>query len=122
LDTFTKLPGPSRVVILQDADHNHFCDGIDVGHSWFKELTMANAEIFGTEETDWVGVARTIPPFEELVDPDAAYALWRGVTVAHFDATLRATADAKELLSHHVVPAAANIGARVLTMARNQPT
>ena len=121
LDTFSKLRGPSRVVILQDADHNHFCDGIDVGHAWFKELTMANAEILGTEETDWIGVARTIPPFEELVDPEATYALWRGVTVAHFDATLRSSPDATELLALDLVGAAAGVGARVLTMARNEP-
>ena len=121
LDTFAKLRGPARAVILQDADHNHFCDDIDVGHAWFKDLTMANAEILGTEETDWVGIARTIPPFEELVDPDAAYALWRGSTVAHFDATLRASSDASDLLSHRLESEAARVGARVLTMARNEP-
>ena len=120
LDTFAKLPGPSRLVILQDADHNHFCDGIEVGHAWFRDLTLGNAEVFGTDEVDWPGIARTIPPFEELVDPQATYALWRGVTVAHFDASLRASADADDLLAHHLVDAAAGIGARVLTIARNQ--
>ena len=121
LDTFSRLPGPSRLVILQDADHNHFCDGIDVGHAWFRDLTMANAEMFGTEETDWVGIARTIPPFDDLVDPEATYALWRGVTVAHFDASLRGSSDATELLSDRLTEAAGELGARVLTLARNQP-
>ena len=120
LDTFAKLKGPSRALILQDADHNHFCDGIEVGHAWFKELTLANAEILGTEEVDWVGIARTIPPFEELVAPDAAYALWRGASVAHFDATLRASHDAGDLLAQSLVQEAARVGARVLMMARNE--
>jgi hypothetical protein len=120
LDTFAKLKGPSRALILQDADHNHFCDGIEVGHAWFKELTLANAEILGTEEVDWVGIARTIPPFEELVAPDAAYALWRGASVAHFDATLRASRDAGDLLAQSLVQEAARVGARVLMMARNE--
>ena len=120
LDTFSRLAGPSRMVILQDADHNHFCDGIDVGHAWFRDLTLGNAELFGTDEVDWTGIARTIPPFEELVDPDATYALWRGVTVAHFDATLRASAEADDLLANRLVDEAARIGARVLTLTRNQ--
>lgn len=121
LDTFAKLPGPSRMLILQDADHNHFCDGIDVGHAWFKDLTLANADKFGTDETDWVGIARTIPPFEELVDPEAAYAIWRGATVAHLDATLRSSSRAGDLLAHHLVDEAARVGARALTIARNGP-
>ena len=82
---------------------------------------MANAEILGTDETDWLGIARTIPPFEELVDPEAAYALWRGATVAHFDATLRSSSDAADLLTTRLVQEAARIGARALTMTRNDP-
>jgi hypothetical protein len=40
--------------------------------------------------------------------------------VAHFDATLRASRDAGDLLAKNFVQEAASVGARVLTMARNE--
>jgi hypothetical protein len=122
LDSVAKLPGPTRLLDLQDTYHNHFCDGIDVGHAWFKYLTMANADKFGIEETDWVGIARTIPPFDELVDPEAAYAIGRCETVAHLDATLRSSSRAGDLLAHHLVDEAARVGACALTVAHQQLT
>lgn len=116
LDLFERIPGPKRMVILLDADHNHFCDDIEVGHEWFFELTMAMAERFGTDEVDWPGIARTIPPITELVSPEATYALWRGVTVAHFDAALGGSVAAADLLENDLVRAAGGQGATVVSI------
>ena len=115
LGLFSRISGAKRMVILQDADHNHFCDDIAVAHEWFRELTLANAEYMGTSESDWPAIARAIPPLQELTAPDVTYQLWRGVTVAHFDATLRSSSAAADLLSNRLPAAARNFGARIIT-------
>lgn len=115
-ELFSRMNCDKRMVILLDADHNHFCDDIEVGHEWFFELTMAMGDRFGTDEVDWPGIARTIPPITELVSPEATYALWRGAAVAHFDSVLGSSEDAARLLDNDLVHAAKGLGASVVSI------
>lgn len=117
LGMFSRIKGDKRMVILQDADHNHFCDDIDVAHEWFKELTLANETYMEPGEADWPAIAKAILPLAELTPPEPTYTLWRGVSTAHFDATLRGSAEAANLLNSSLTQAAQSFGARVVTFA-----
>lgn len=117
LDMFSRIRTTKRMVILQNADHNHFCDDIDVAHAWFKDLTLANVDYMGTEDTDWPAIARAIRPLEELTQPEATYTLWRGVSVAQLDAVLKGSKKAARLLDRDLTSAAATFGARIVTFS-----
>ena len=117
LGMFSRIPGNKRMVILQNADHNHFCDDIDVAHQWFKELTLANVEYMGTEEADWPAIARAILPLSELTPPEPTYTLWRGVCTAHLDATLRGSSEAADLLDNSLASETKRFGAPIITFA-----
>jgi len=117
LDMFSRIKNKKRMVILQNADHNHFCDDLDIAHSWFKDLTLANADFMGTEETDWPAIARAIRPLEELTPAAPTYELWRGVCVAHLDAVLGGSSDAARLLDGDLTSVAASFGARIVTFS-----
>jgi hypothetical protein len=104
------------MVILLDADHNHFVDDIPTSHTWYRELTYTLAKVYPDGEANWKAIAQSILPIEDLVDPEVAYALWRGLTVAHFDATLRRSPDAVDLLENRLRHEARRLGATVLTI------
>jgi dienelactone hydrolase len=114
LGMFARFQGPSRMVILLDADHNHFVDDIPNSHTWYRELTWELAKTYPDGDTNWAAIAQTIAPIEDLVDPEVAYALWRGMTVAQFDAYLRGRPEAQQLLDEQLRTEAARIGASVL--------
>lgn len=111
-----RVPGPARMVILRNADHNHFVDDIPTSHTWYREITTALAASEKSGEANWAAIAESIAPIEELVDPDTAYALWRGLTVAQFDAHLRKNLAARELLTHGIRAAGERLGGRVFTL------
>ncbi|MBI5087314.1 MAG: hypothetical protein HZB15_00140 [Actinobacteria bacterium] len=116
LGMFARFSGPSRMAILLDADHNHFVDDIPTSHAWYRELTWELAKTYPDGDTNWAAIAQTIAPIEDLVDADVAYELWRGLTVAQFDAHLRDRPEARQLLEERLRAEAARVGARVLTI------
>lgn len=116
LGMFARFNGPSRMVIMLDADHNHFVDDIPTSHTWYRELTWELAKVYPDGPTNWGAIAETIAPIDELEDPDVAYELWRGLTVAQFDAYLRDRPEAQRLLDEHIRTEAARIGADVLVI------
>jgi len=116
LGMFARFQSPSKMVILLNADHNHFVDDIPTSHTWYRELTWDLAKAYPDGETNWAAIAQSIAPIEELVDPEVAYELWRGLTVAQFDAHLRGRPEARQLLDEQLRGEAERIGARVLTI------
>lgn len=120
--TIAKLPGAPRVVILLDADHNHFVDDIETGHEWFREFTRSLAVADPDSGVDWARIADNIGPYSELTPADVAYELWRGLTVAHFDAHLRQDGAAADLLGHELAATAADRGASIVTFTRPEVT
>ena len=122
LHTIANLPGAPRVVILLDADHNHFVDDIEMGHEWFREFTRALAVADPDSGVAWDRIADDIGPFSELTPAEIAYELWRGLTVAHFDASLRRDERAATLLGDHLTSTAAERGASIITFVREEAT
>ena len=119
MELIARIPTPPRVVVMRNADHNHFVDEIETGHEWFREFTKSLARAYPDAPTRWAKIADNIGPFSELSPAEPAYTLWRGLTVAHFDAELTGNADAAALLSNDLTSTAAAFGASIVTFVRS---
>lgn len=90
------VPDTRRMIVLLDGDHNHFVDNIEAGHQWMREFFDRCAETF--PGSGWEIIARVCRPFSELAPAEPTEELWRGLTVAHFDAVLKGIAAAADLV------------------------
>ncbi len=91
-ELYDRTISPKRMVILDNADHMHFCDQMEQIHELFR---MMPPPIFDQ-------VASSIKPIGELCAPDGAYAYVRGLGLAHMDAHLRGDESAARLLAGDV--------------------
>jgi predicted dienelactone hydrolase len=100
-DIAARITGPRRLVVLENADHLHFCDRIEEVHELFRAMPPPGA---------FARLAQSILPIAELCAPDRAYAFVRGLALAHFDAALKADAGAAAFLEHRLAGALAEQG------------
>ncbi|MFF2084036.1 alpha/beta hydrolase family protein [Nocardia sp. NPDC058176] len=106
-----RVPAPDRqMVVLANADHNHFVDDIDTGQQWLAEFADRVARIFPVSGGNWPLIARSVVPRAELCSGDSAQLAWRGLITAHMDAHLRAEAEAQGLLDGGIARALADRG------------
>lgn len=99
LELLRRIPSADkRMVVLADADHNHFVDDIDTGQEWLREFAARVARLFSRGPGDWTSVARSVAPTEQLCAGASAQLAWRGLITAHMDAHLRANIQAREML------------------------
>jgi dienelactone hydrolase len=114
-DVFDQSPGPKRMFVLARADHHHFVDAVAEEH----EATRASS---------FPGAAAWIPaamrPFAELASAEQAHLFVRGLTLAHFDATLRALGPAEQFLTTDVEAdlTARGVDATRFDATRSNPT
>jgi dienelactone hydrolase len=85
-DLVERSPWIDRMVVLESADHFHFCDGVEVVHDLMAPLMGQGAK-----------------PSYELVPGSHAYDVTNGLGLAHFDAELRDLPEARELLARDPV-------------------
>ena len=88
-----KTQSSKRMVVLENADHMHFCDQIEQVHELFR---MMPPPIFDT-------LAKDIKPIAELCASQGAYDFTRGLGLAHMDAHLRGIESAASFLAGDVV-------------------
>jgi dienelactone hydrolase len=88
-----RAPAGTQMVILQDADHMHFCDRIEEIHEMFR--LMPQDPLFQP-------IQSAIPPIGELCPGEHAQLTVRGMTLAHFDAHLRGSESSARFLSGDV--------------------
>lgn len=88
-----RTPGTPRLLVLDNADHMHFCDRAAEMHEMFRAMPPPGA---------FADVAKSVPPMSELVGEDAGYQFVRGLGLAHFDAVLRGNEAAAALLDDAV--------------------
>jgi len=86
-ELLAKTPSSKRMIVLENADHLHFCNRIEVVHEVFR--TMPPPAIFRE-------AIAGVPPFAELCPAEPAYAFLCGL--AHFDANLKRDANAARFL------------------------
>ena len=48
------------MVVLADADHNHFVDDIEVGQEWLREFCERVGRIFPDGPGDWSAAGRAV--------------------------------------------------------------
>ena len=90
LELFARTPGTKRMAILQGADHLHFMDDVETLHE-------------AVRTTAWPGDLSWIPkemrPIAELCPGEEAHLFTRGLSLAHLDAFLRDSEEARAFLS-----------------------
>jgi dienelactone hydrolase len=89
-DILKRTSGPKRMVVLESADHLHFCDRIEEVHEMFRMMPPPG---------EFARVAANVRPISELCPPEHAYAFVRGLGLAHFDAALKGNEGAAALLA-----------------------
>ena len=103
-DLLRRTPSATkRMVVLENADHMHFCDRAAEVHELFRLMPPPGG---------FQKVARVTPPIAELAPPDHAELAVRALAVAHFDAALMDRPAARDFLRGDVATALAGRGIR----------
>ena len=100
-EIFERAPAPKRMVVLRRADHMHFLDDAEKWHETFRTMPVTG---------DVAKMQADMRPIGELLSGEQAHLFIRGLTLAHFDATLRGQEHAKEFLEGDIEAALAAQG------------
>jgi len=79
-ELFARAPEPKRMVVLPDTDHLHFGDDVATHHDALRAMFT---------EGPLAHLGTSMRPSAELMPGEEALRTVRGLTLAHFDATLR---------------------------------
>ncbi len=88
-ELFERTRATKRMVVLRRADHLHFLDDVEGWHERFRTMPVPE---------ELAAVQREMRPIGELSTPGQAHLFARGLSLAHFDATLRGREEAKQFL------------------------
>ncbi len=88
-DVFDRIPSFKRLVVLEGVDHLHFVDRAQEQHERVRAMVFP-------PELQWI--QREMRAFADLRPEAEAHRIVAGLTVAHFEATLQANANASDLL------------------------
>lgn len=94
IDLYSRTPEPKQMVILNNADHYHFCDDIERVHEYFRTQAVA----MGGDNPETKALA-AMQPASELHPSKGAYDYTRGLGLAHMDIYLKGKNEAEEFLS-----------------------
>lgn len=94
-ELYDRTTASKKMLVLENADHMHFCDRIEEIHELFR---MMPPPIFDQ-------LAKAIKPIHELAAPESAYRFVRGLGLAHMDAHVRGSEAAARFLAGDVVAA-----------------
>ncbi len=75
--------------MLPRTDHQHFLDDVEGEHEALRAMTLPG-------EAAWIPAA--MRPIAQLCSGEEAHMFVRGLTLAHFDATLRGSRAAEQFL------------------------
>jgi dienelactone hydrolase len=89
VELFDRTPEPKRMFSLRGADHQHFIDDVEGEHE-----ALRAADLPG----DAAWIPKAMRPISELATGEQAHFFIGGLTLAHFDATLRGSETAMQFL------------------------
>jgi predicted dienelactone hydrolase len=95
-----RTTSPKRMIVLENADHMHFCDQIEVAHEFLRTMPPP---VFDA-------IVKAMKPIADLCPADSAYRFVRGLGLAHVDAHLRGMKAAAQFLDGDVIAALATAG------------
>jgi predicted dienelactone hydrolase len=90
VELFDRTASPKRMFTLRRADHQHFIDDVEEAHEAVRAATFA-------PEAAWIPAA--MRPIADLSSGEQAHTFVCGLTLAHFDSTLRQIEAADRFLS-----------------------
>jgi predicted dienelactone hydrolase len=88
-ELFARAKPPKQLAVVPRADHLHFVDAVEEEHEAVRAMPFTGA-------LAWI--PREMRPMSELLPGDAAHRLIRALTLAHFDAQLKGSAEARQFL------------------------
>jgi predicted dienelactone hydrolase len=80
-----RTPGTKRMLVLENADHMHFCDDVEQTHELFRAMPPPGP---------LADIAKLVPPVSQLCPGSHAYDFNCSLGLAHFDATLKGSEEA----------------------------
>jgi predicted dienelactone hydrolase len=99
---FQDLRAPKKLVVIERADHMHFCDQAEQVHEFVRNMPMRFVDLVGE-----------MAPFKELLPAEPAADVVRGLTLGHLDAFLAEDRDAKAFLATDLAATCASRGATI---------
>jgi dienelactone hydrolase len=94
VELFERTPASKRMFILRRADHQHFLDDVEGEHEALRAMSLPGPAA-------WMPAA--MRPIAQLCSGEQAHMFVRGLTLGHFDATLRRINAAERFLAGDVV-------------------
>lgn len=88
-----RAPAGSKMVVIENSDHMHFCDKVEELHEMFR--LMPQDPLFAP-------IQAVMPPITELCSGADAHLTIRGVGLAHMDAHLRGSESAARFLANDI--------------------
>jgi len=102
-ELFERTPARKKMVVLENADHYHFCDRVEEAHELFRRMPH-------TGESAWMA---QMPPITELCPAKDAHLAVRGLALAHLDAALKEDSVAAAFLEGDIPAVLGTRGVRV---------
>lgn len=88
-ELFGRTPAPKQMVVLRKSDHMHFMDNVEELHETVRKMDFPG-------ELAWL--PQEMRPIAELCSGEQAHLFARGLTLGHFDATLRGQSEAQRFM------------------------
>jgi predicted dienelactone hydrolase len=92
------LRPPKRLAVLRNAGHLHFADNAEQGHEMLRAMWKSGSFPAGDADIDLAAVAEASRPFAELCPAAHGAATVQALCLAHMDAHLRESAEARAFL------------------------
>jgi predicted dienelactone hydrolase len=100
-EIFERTPATKQLVVLRRADHMHFMDHVEEMHEAVRNMPF-------TGDLAWL--PKEMRPITELCSGEQAHLFVRGLTLCHFDATLRQQEAAQRFLDGDITAELAERG------------
>jgi len=101
-ELFSRTPRPKDMVILQNADHFHFCDGVEQTHDLFRKMGGLGP-ILDPGGKSGPDPMKNAKPAAQLCPGKLAYLFLQGLGLAHMDAHLKGDPGALEFLKGDIL-------------------
>ncbi len=103
-ELYGRTPSPKRMIVLENADHMHFCDRVEEIHELFRLMP---------QDPLFAAIQQAVPPITELCPGEHANLAVRALGLAHMDAHLRGDEGAARFLAGDLPGALAARGVAV---------
>jgi predicted dienelactone hydrolase len=107
-ELYRQLPAPKRFAVLKGASHFHWVEGAEQWYEAFQSMWESGA--ISVPGTDVGALAKATPPFSELCPNWHGTETLQVLCLAHMDAELKGSSDARAFLAGDLVSAFAARG------------